>query len=177
MAVRRSIDHLVQRFAEIRGVEPDQAVRIAVTEALEREQQGVEDPEEKESQAAIIEEIDAMRLAIAESSGEDQAAGKLWRDVWPPVVSIMFLILCDSFMDKPLQASLIAIILICFVLLCFYWNSLIKQSKTRKEFRKSLTLGIEELAKELPYELRFLANSAGENPQMNWIIHVMNKQK
>jgi hypothetical protein len=156
MAVRRSIDSLIREFAEIRGVTPDYAVRIAVTEALERERERIEEPEEEASYASTIEAIDARRLAIARCCGQDTAEDELCSEAGAPAALITIYLLGGAILARPLQLAILVFFLLCLVSMYFYWRRVRRKRESRKQMRESLALEIEELGKGLPERLRFL---------------------
>jgi hypothetical protein len=178
MVVRKSIEYQIQEFAELRGVTPDLAVRIAITEALDREQKEAEDFEEDASHASTLEAIDARRIAIAASSGQDIGVDGVCADLWPAAAILTVYLLVVTFFSRPLKPVVFAFVLFCIAVSYIYGRSLAKQSESRKQMRKSLKLEVEELSRGLPDRLRFLAAPPSEeDPYINLSMLENEKQE
>lgn len=65
MATRQSLDYLVREFAKMRGVSADNAVRIAIMEAIEREGEGSEDADDEASHSTAMASQIKTLLAFA----------------------------------------------------------------------------------------------------------------
>lgn len=159
MATRQTIDFLTHQFAQMRGVSPDNAVRIALMEALEREQERAEEDEKDASHASTIERTDARRLAFAGSCGAEQGLCRIGSDAFPPYyLIIMWLIsaVFAPFVSRSLQFAYLFIVLFFLLFAYWPWRSVEKQREYGRQMRKSLGLGIEELGKGLPKRLVFL---------------------
>jgi len=170
MAVRRSVDSLIQEFAKMRGVSPDHAVRIAISEALERKRGIGEEAKEEVSHASSIEAIYARGLAIAGSCGEDKATSQICSNVGPTIVLFAIFLLGSAFVERSLQSVILVFVLLCLVSLYFYWRSLQKIGRSRKQLRTSLALEIEELSQRFPDRLSFLAEPPEGDPYFKWIM-------
>ncbi|WP_263350344.1 hypothetical protein [Acidicapsa acidisoli] len=182
MAIRRSIDSLIQEFAEMRGVSADYAVRLAVSEALQRDRgrgkKAKEDASHARSKEAkeqalhapSIEAIYARGLAIAGSRGEDKAVGQLCSDLGPPVVIIAICLLGDAFFERYLQSTVLALVSLGLISSYIYWRSLQKIGKSREQMRASLALEIEELSQKLPDQLSFLADPPTGDPYFKLFV-------
>ena len=170
MAVRRSIDSLTRQFAEMRGVSLDNAVRIALIEALAREQETAQEDEEGESHESLIEAIDARRLAIAGSFAEEAGLDRIGSETLPPMgLAIVWLTaaIFAAFFIRPLLAAIIGIILLFAVFAYLTSRSIDKRCESGRKMREALALEIKELGKRLPNRLTFLASVPNGDPYSN----------
>ena len=172
MAVRKTVDYLTQQFAETRGVSPDNAVRIALMEALAREQERAEEDEEVASHESLIEAIDARRLVIAGIFAEEAGLDRIGSEVLPPMaLAIVWLVAAvfAAFFVRPLLFAMIGIILLFVVFAYLTSRSVEKRCESGRHMREALALEIKELGKRLPNRLSFLANVPNGDPYSNLI--------
>lgn len=172
MAVRKTIDHLTQQFAEIRGISPDNAVRVALMEALEREQESAELDEEVAAQESLIEAIDARRLVIAGIFAEEAGLDRIGSAVLPPFVfAIWWLVVAvlSAFFVRPLLFAMIDMILLFALFAYLTSRSVKKRRESGRQMRKALTVEIRELAKKLPDRLSFLASVPDGDPYSKFL--------
>jgi hypothetical protein len=156
---------LIQQIETVLGVDLDHVVRAAVADALEGELNKIE--KEEEAHASKFETIDALRLAMVESFGEDRGVNQMCSDVGPLFVLIAFWLIAAVFAPfvlRPLPLAYICVILLFLVFLTLCWRSVHKHHKLREQMRKSLAAQILERRKGLPDRLRMLAEIPDGDP-------------
>jgi hypothetical protein len=166
MAVRRSLTSLTEEFASMRGVSTDNAVRIALIEAISREEDSVATPGVSETSSIapeavpVAEEIVMRRVSIAYMDGQDNESRKIYENL---VVLSFFLIpplVWDLFIsDRGLHfAVLFPVIAIYIVLGYFYHRGVTESTKMRSKGREKINNDIAGMKSELPRGLEFLAH-------------------
>lgn len=171
MAVRRTIGSLTLEFAEMRGVSPDNAVRIALIEALEKEQERAKDEEEDASHASTVRAIDVRRLAIAGSLAEEAGLDRIGSETLPPMaLAIVWLIAAAfaAFVVRPLLLAIIGIILLFLLFTYLTSRSVGKRRESGRQMREALSLEIEELARSFQIGSAFLPVFQIAIPTLIW---------
>jgi hypothetical protein len=168
MATRRTIDSLVEEFASIRGVSNDNAVRIALMEAIARE----EEPEPEIS--PVAKEIMMRRVWIAYMEGQDGGSHKVLEDMTVPCV-FSTLVLILSLFAPGVRFGFVGVAIIVSTLSLYYFHRSIEKSKDEhSKNREALYDDIAEMEKKVPSGLEFLADGP---TYMDVIISSLEEQR
>lgn len=153
MATRRTIDSLVEEFASMRGVSNDNAIRIALMEAIEREEE-----EAEPDIPPVAKEIVMRRVWIAYTEGQDSGSGKVFEDMAGPCVMLtIFLIL--GLLARGVREGIIGVVVIASLVSLYYYHRSAEKTKLEHaKSRKAINEDIARMKRNLPSGLRFLAD-------------------
>jgi hypothetical protein len=152
MATRRTIDSLAEEFASIRGVDNDNAIRIALMEAIERE----EEPDFDSEVISVAETIMKRRVWIAYTEGRDSGSHQVREEMGIPCVGLMFFLIFGLFSPANRMGMLSFATFTSIILLGFYYRSVEKSKKERSKYREMVNEEIAKMKDELPDALEFL---------------------
>lgn len=161
MAVRRTIDSLAKEYASLRGVSADNAVRIALAEAIQREDDS-EDPE-IDKVARAVRAVVARQITIAHFRAEEDTRTRISETMVPPIVLGLLWLTGAAFIRLRLQAVVLATVLIGAASIYYSYRSLRKGKLEAERVRATLRSEITELGASLPGSLEFLVEGTAEN--------------
>lgn len=93
MATRRTLDSLVEEFASMRGVSNDNAIRIALMDAIARE----EEPELEPEVWPVVRDIMKRRVWVAYMDGQDNGSKTVFEDIASACVILTFILILGLF--------------------------------------------------------------------------------
>jgi hypothetical protein len=81
MAIRRTIDSLAEEFASLRNVSKDNALRIALIEAIARKEEHDFEPEIVPEVVPVAEKVVALRAWTAYMDGQESGSRKVFEEI------------------------------------------------------------------------------------------------
>jgi hypothetical protein len=148
MAVRRTIDSLVEDFASMRGVSKDNAVYIALTDAIARE----EEPEF----LPVAKEIVMRRVWIAYMDGQDNGSNKVFEEIAIACVMLTLFLILGLFAPGMRVGLIGFVIIVSVVSLYSYFRITERRKEERSKSREAIINDIAEMKNDLPTGLEFL---------------------
>ena len=154
MATRRTLDSLAEEFATMRGVSNDNAIRIALMEAIARE----EEPELEPEVWPVAREIMMRRVWVAYMDGQDSGSTKVFEDIAGPCVILTLILILGLFSRGVRAGSILLVVIVGIVSLYYYWRSIEKTKQERSRGRETINKGVAKMKHTLPDGLEFLAD-------------------
>jgi hypothetical protein len=154
MATRRTIDSLVEEFASMRGVSNDNAIRIALMEAIARE----EEPELEPEVWPVAKEIMMRRVWVAYMDGQDSGSSNVFNDIASACFVLTPILILGLFSRGVREGCVGLVIIVGVVSLYYYHRSMEKSKEERSKGRVTINKDIVEMKNKLPDGLEFLAD-------------------
>ena len=154
MATRRTLDSLVEEFASMRGVSNDNAIRIALMDAIARE----EEPDLEPEVWPVVREIMRRRVWVAYMDGQNSGSKKVFDDIASACVILTLILILGLFFRGERGGSMLLVIIVGIVSLYSYWRSIEKTKHERSRGREAINKGVAEMKTKLPDGLEFLAD-------------------
>lgn len=158
MATRRTVASLAAEFASLRGVSEDAAIRIALTEAIDREGE----PDERLQLSKL--EVEAVSAVVANRIGKAFSAGYKWgvREFWSDIEGPLFLLIIFLAVTAFVRGLRLGAFGISFAIVIgvTIWMSRKwpRQLEEQRRERDAMEQNIRSGGSELPYELEFLSD-------------------
>lgn len=167
MATHRSIDSLVEEFASLRGVSKDSAIRIALTEAIARDE---EPNSEINETASTIRKIVLNQICLARIGANGYTRAQMWEEMDTPIGFALFYLFVASGLQEvgvehfSLQAMVILVVPMGVALLYYYYTRTLNKRKSEEEQRREkLEREIHILGGSLPDSLEFLCEGTADD--------------
>jgi uncharacterized membrane protein len=169
MAVRRTIDSLTAEVASSRGVSKDNAIRIALTEALAHSKEPEPDSN-IDASADIIRKIVFRQICLASIAANGYTRSQMWEEMVSPIGFALFYLTVAFALQEvgverfSLQAMVILLVPIGVALLYYYHSRTLNPRKREEEQRcEKLKKEIQSLGVCLPDNLEFLCDGTADD--------------
>jgi len=136
----------------LRGVSNDNALRIALIEAIARE----EEPELVPEVVPVARKIVMQRVWIASLDGQDSGSRMVFEETAAPCVILTLLLLLGLFFPGVRLGVMGLVTIVSILSLYFYWRSGAKSTRARSKDRETINRDIAAMKNELPDGLEFL---------------------
>jgi hypothetical protein len=168
MAVRRTINSLAEEFAFSQGVSMDNAIRIALAEAIARSKEPEPDSDIEET-ASTIRKIVLNQICLASIEANGYTRHQMWEEMGTPIgfalfyLTVAFALQVVGVERFSVLAMVILVIPIGVALLYYYYTRTLNHRKREEEQRREkLKKEIQSLGMSLPDSLQFLCEDTDD---------------
>jgi hypothetical protein len=171
MAVRRAartIDSLAEEFASSHGLSKDNAIHIALTEAIARsEEPGINSYKEKSARA--VRKVVFRQICLASICANSETRSQMWKELRTTIggglfcLTVGFALQAVGVEQFSLEGMVILGVPASVALLYYYSRTLSQRDREEKQRREILAKEIYGLGAVLPENLRFLCDGTADD--------------